>query len=249
MVFAMRVELVGSLDNLAMQEPIDQSTMQQPIHTPYEYKKSKTYKLKVRTPLVSGGRTGKDSKLSPDKSGRDRTRREKTKEYQSRLLYQLLCKEGLDFMNSQVHRRHLPRPTWDELYEHLDEWTASGGFNEWTDEIGISCDYEIATGNVDGRGTLSFSKIDRSVLAATDFVLDVWDESYLPRKREQGRKGGMAFRKWDLAEYLDTYEMTAKQAAAALNVSVRTVFNMRKYFRDVFDMNTGEVFHDLSFLK
>ena len=249
MVFVMRVELVGSLD-VAMQEAIDHSTMQEPIHTPYEYKKqkkSKSYRLKVRTPLVDGGWTGKDSKLSPDKSGRDRSRREKTKEYQSRLLYQLLCKQGLDFMNRQVHTLHLAQPTWDQLYEHLDEWTASGGFFEWTDEIRISSDYEIATGNEDGKGTLSFSKIDRSVIAATGFVMDVWDESYVPTKREQGRRGGLAYRKWDLQEYLDTYDLTAKEAAETLNVSVRTVFNMRKYFREVFDMNTGEVFHESAF--
>lgn len=232
----------------SVHEPIEAETVQQPIHTPYEYKrekrKPKNYKLKTRTPLVTPEGTSKDSSLSKDKAGRTRYRREKTKEFQSRLLYQLLCKEGLDWMNRQVHTLNQSEPSWDELFEHLDEWAGSESYADHTDQICISSSYEIAMGNVDGRGTLSFSKIDRQVKAATDFVLDVWDREYIPMKREQGRRGGLAYRKWSLADYLDTYDMTVTEVSRRLEVSRTTVYAMRKHFEKVFDMSTGEVFNE-----
>jgi transposase len=242
----MRIELVPpfSLDEIPVYEP-----MQEGVHEPSPSpeglpRKSKSYKLKTRTPLVTPGDTFKDSILNPDKAGRSRSRRERTKEYQSRLLYQLLIKEGLDYMNRQVHKLHNPVPTWEQLNEHLDDWAISGEYFEWTDDITIAHPYEIATGNVDGKGTLSFEKIERSVNDATDFTLDVWDTNYIPKKREQGRKGGMAFRKWSYKEYMETQGMSKAETAKHLGISTSTVANMRKHFKQEFgdiNLNTGEI--------
>lgn len=79
---------------------------------------------------------------------------------------------------------------------------------------------------------------------AAGWALNNFDPETYKKKQEIGRRGGMAYRTWDLQEYMDTYDMSANKAAATLQVHRNTITNMRKHFDKIFDMNTGEVFDE-----
>ncbi|MGN7965052.1 hypothetical protein ACTJKK_03145 [Microbacterium sp. 22179] len=169
-----------------------------------------------------------------------REHKERNRAYMSRVLYTLLVQEGLKWKN---HRVHVEKkiPTWDDLSNHLDEWAMDGKYAEHTEVIQFAADYEIATGNADRKGSLNWDQLEHIVSGAVDYVEDTWDETWYPRMIAKARKGGQAGRKWDLEQYLDTYDMTPTAAARHLGVSRPTVYAMRKHFDSVFDMSTGEV--------
>lgn len=60
------------------------------------------------------------------------------------------------------------------------------------------------------------------------------------RAREQGSRGGRAYKTYTLDSHLSTAHLGATAAASALGVSRRTIYNMRQEFADV-DLSTGEV--------
>lgn len=70
---------------------------------------------------------------------------------------------------------------------------------------------------------------------AARWALENFDSDTYKKKQEQGRRGGMAYRKWDLKEYLETYNMSVTEAAKTLGVSRPTVYAMRKYFSQEFE--------------
>lgn len=201
-----------------------------------------TYSHPVRVPSDKQSKPRKKNfRLHTNSVVPTREHGEKNRAYMSRVLYTLLIQEGLKWMNQQVHVDK-KMPTWDELSQHLDEWAMDRKYEEHTDVIRFSTDYEIATGNDDRKGVLSWSQLEHIVSGAVDYVEDAWDETWYPRMIARARKGGRAGRKWDLAEYMDTYDMTPTEAAKHLGVSRPTVYKMRKHFEAVFDMGTGEVF-------
>lgn len=90
----------------------------------------------------------------------------------------------------------------------------------------------------------SYAQLEGMTCRAARFALDNFQAATYKKKQEAGRRGGMAFRKWDLEEYLETYNMTVAEAARAMGVTRPTVYKMRKHFDAVFSINTGEVFEE-----
>lgn len=203
-----------------------------------------TYSHPVRVHSPKGAKSRK-KKFRLHKNSRvpAREHKERNRAYMSRVLYTLLIQEGLKWMNQQVHVNK-KMPAWNELSQHLDEWAWDRSYEEHTDVIRFSTDYEIATGNDDRKGVLSWDQLEHIVSGAVDYVEDAWDEAWYPRMIARARKGGQAGRKWDLAQYMDTYDMNPTEAAKHLGVSRPTVYAMRKHFGAVFDMGTGEVFDE-----
>jgi len=78
-------------------------------------------------------------------------------------------------------------------------------------------------------------------LRAARFALENFDPDTYKKKQAQGRKGGMMHRVWDLEQYLETYGMSKKETAKHLGISESSVANMRRHFKKVLDIDTGEI--------
>ena len=76
---------------------------------------------------------------------------------------------------------------------------------------------------------------------AARFALENFDPDTYKKKQAQGRKGGMMHRVWDLEQYLETYGMSKKETVKHLGISESSVANMRRHFKKVLDIDTGEI--------
>lgn len=153
--------------------------------------------------------------------------------------FTLLLKQALRIRNDYFHKRRQDlddEKLFDALWEYVPEAMA-----ELEITTPISNSYDMAmNGETSSRYWLEHDNISRFVRNAMASSAEKFDPKKLPSLHAAASRGGRGYKTYDLDSHLATHHMRPDDAAQALGVSRRTIFNMRKEFADI-DPTAGEV--------
>lgn len=153
--------------------------------------------------------------------------------------FSLMLSQALRIRNDYFHkhRQDLDDETlFDALWEYVPEAMA-----ELEITTPISNSYDMAmNGETSSRYWLEHDNISRFVRNAMASSAEKWSAKKIPDLHAAASRGGKGYKTYDLDSHLSTHHMRPDDAAQALGVSRRTIFNMRREFADI-DPTTGEL--------
>ena len=164
------------------------------------------------------------------------------KSHEKNLHYGLLVGRALSIINQYHHVKREPLSD-EQLVELVMEYYPLA-LEELNLNSTMTTPYEARMDGVKASTLTHWGFAEQQCRNAVQSAREYWREDVYPeiqrRAREQGARGGKAYKTYDLDAHLSTHHMRADDAARALGVSRRTVYNMRREFVDI-DPTTGEV--------
>ncbi|TFD61196.1 helix-turn-helix domain-containing protein [Cryobacterium sp. Hh7] len=202
-----------------------------PVHTPSaELSQGVQTNLDVR----QGGNTTKSKNYTPEgiQTNLDFPHRQQGFRFPfprphvdfNKQIYRYLLREGLKELNSRFHSEIGHEiPSLEDL---------STQFLEIIHEKGSKHIHpDLDTDGLEDPTGITYSNAERIANNAALAVLDYWDESYIPKKRAEGRKGGLTSKrppKYTQDDLHRTQGLSKAQAALLLGCSESTISNLRR---------------------